>query len=84
MNTQQEEQQLLTEAKNALRQVINNPTSSPAAIAKASSEMRHVLERLTTLDKETPKTPEQDPIEAIKQQIQQPTPPTKKTTPKTP
>lgn len=60
------ETELLTEARDALRRVILDPTASPNSIAKASSELRHLLQRLTELQATTPPDPQTDPIEALK------------------
>lgn len=63
------ELELLLESRDALRRVILDDTASPNSIAKASSELRHVLLRITELEKTAPKNPKHDPIEAIRLSI---------------
>lgn len=63
------EHELLLECRDALRKVVTDPTSSPNSVAKASSELRHVLEQLRSIEKQTPADPELDPIAAIKLQL---------------
>lgn len=67
---------LLTESRDALRRIITDPNATPNSIAKASSEIRHVLQRIAELETSAPKHPDTDPIEAIRIKLT--------TTPKTP
>lgn len=69
----EDELELLRECRDALRRIVTDPTASPTAIAKASSELRHVLEQLRALEKDAPKSPNLDPIEAIKLRALTPT-----------
>jgi len=68
-HTTTDERQLLEESRDALRRVILDDTASPNSIAKASSELRHVLLGLAELDKAEPKGPDVDPIEALKLRV---------------
>lgn len=69
----EDELELLRECRDALRRIVTDPTASPTAVAKASSELRHVLEQLRAIEKQAPADPDTDPIEAIRLRALTPT-----------
>lgn len=58
---------------DAARRLVIEATASPTAVAKASSELRHVLEQLRAIEKQAPADPDTDPIEAIRLRALTPT-----------